>query len=365
MFEAQAKIEFPKIDHYFPILLDALGAHGVPVQRIEPHLARAGKKDEIELTVSADFLTVAIQCEDRAALNAMRYSVTSLIDFNAREVAPDVRWSGAEVGETLPPDLRVFLVDSIEQITPKMRRIWFKGKDFARYDTLENLHSRLLFKRGRGVPDAWPQMTDAGRIRWPDGRAELDTRVYTIRMIDRELGRLAVDFFVGDHDGPATHWARNAAVGDGVGFIGPAAHGLATANFYVFAGDETGVPGVLRCLEALDRDARGVALLEVDGPQEVQPVDAPAGIEVRWLYRNGAEPGTTDLLETAFGQINWPEDVTDAAFWGGMERQAFVKIWRGVKDLGLLREKINAFAHWRRGMNEPEIAAAGSKSVRE
>lgn len=364
MFEAQAKIDFPEIEHYFPILLEALGAHGLPVRTIGSHTARAGKNDEIELHVGPAQLAVCLQCANGAALNAMRYYVTSLIDFNARDVAPQVRWTGAEVGETLPPDLSVFLVDGIEQITPHMRRVWFKGKDFIRYDTLEHLHSRLLFKQGRGVPEAWPQMTDAGRIRWPDGRAQLDTRVYTIRRIDHDAARLAVDFFVGDHDGPATQWARHAAVGDGVGFIGPAAHGLVCAQFYVFAADETGIPGVLRCLEALGRDVCGVALLEVDGPQEVQQISAPPRVEVNWLYRNGAAPGTTNLLETAFDRISWPEDMTQVAFWGGMERKAFVNLSRAVKALGVPREKINAFAHWRRGMNEPEIAAAGSKSVR-
>lgn len=364
MFEARARITFPEIDGYFATIVDAIDAHGWPVVRQGARAAQAGVGGELTLRASAGELAVRIRCADQAALNAMRYSVTSLIEFNARAVAPVITWRGDKVGETLPPDLQLFVVEDSELITPKMRRIWFSGSDVARYDTLAHLHARLLFKRGHGVPEVWPHMTDTGRIRWPDGKAELDTRVYTVRKVDRAAGRLAVDFYLGDHGGPATSWARVAVPGDGVGFIGPAAHGLVRAPFQVFVADETGLPGVLRCLEALPPETRGVALIEVDGPEDRQAVAAPAGVALRWLYRNGAAPGTTCLLQRAFAEIEWPEDPTEAGFWCGAERQAFVSLWRAVRGRGLPREQIVAFAHWRRGMSEPEIAAAGSDSIR-
>ena len=132
----------------------------------------------------------------------------------------------------------------------------------------------------------------------------------------------------------------------------------------MFVADETGLPGVLRCMEALPLETRGVALIEVDGPEDRQEVATPASMVLRWLYRNGAAPGTTQLLEQAFAEIDWPEDPTTAGFWCGAERQTFVRLWRAVRARGLLNGQIVAFAHWRRGMSEPEIAAAGSSSVR-
>ncbi|TNJ43300.1 siderophore-interacting protein [Phaeobacter sp. B1627] len=364
MFEARSTIKFPDIGRYFPIFLEAIEAHGLPVRQQGVSAAQAGAEREVSLTCTGTSLSVVIRCDDQAKLNALRYTITSLIDFNAREVSPLINWQGDEVGETLPPDLRVLIVAGTEEITPRMRRIWFDG-DVERYDTLDHLHSRLLFKRGRGIPEVWPQMTDAGRIRWPQGEAELDTRIYTVRKVDQANGRLAVDFFLGDHAGPATDWARSAEPGDGVGFVGPAAHGLVAAEFNVFAADETGLPGVLRCLEALDPAARGVALLEVDGPQEEQAVAAPPGVALRWLHRNGAAPGTQDLLASAFAEIDWPKDPCRASFWCGAERSAFLTMWREVRARGLPRKQIVAFAHWRRGMSEPEIAATGSASIRE
>lgn len=365
MYEIKSRIDFPEIDSHFTTLLDALAAHELPVRRDGLRHARAGAGDEIDLAVRDNRLDVTIRTGDAATLNWMRYAVTALIDFNARAVSPVVDWHGDTPGETLPPQLQVMTVCEIRDLTPRMRRIWFSGADVARYDTMEQIHSRLLFGRGRGVPAHWPFMTDDGRIRWPEGRDTLDTRVYTVRLVDVAGGRLAVDFFLGAHDGPATLWARAAAVGDGVGFIGPAAHGLVPADFQVFAGDETGLPGIARCLEVLGPDDRGVALIEVDGPDDVLPLTAPEGVTVRWLYREGAAAGTTGLLAEALSQVHWPADRSACAFWCGAEYAAFRDMRRQMRDLGLPGDRIVAFAHWRRGLSEPDIAAAGSASIRD
>ncbi|QEW20001.1 Vibriobactin utilization protein ViuB [Marinibacterium anthonyi] len=365
MYQITSRIDFPEIDSHFTPLLDALAAHQLPVFRDGPRAARAGAGREIDLRAGDDRLDVTIRTADEATLNWMRYAITALIDFNARAVSPVVEWHGDTLGETLPPQLQVFRVCGTEDIAPRMRRIWFSGADVTRYDTMAQIHSRLLFGRGRGMPAQWPFMTDDGRIRWPEGADTLDTRVYTVRHVDVAAGRLAVDFFLGAHDGPATAWARGARVGDGVGFIGPAAHGLIPAGVHVFAGDETGLPGIARCLEHLGPKARGVALIEVDGPGDVQPLAVPEGVTLHWLYRAGAAPGTTPILAEALARVSWPQDLGDCAFWCGAEYAAFRAMRRMVRDLGLPRDRIVAFAHWRRGMSEPDIAAAGSASIRD
>ncbi|MFG6082390.1 siderophore-interacting protein [Paracoccus litorisediminis] len=363
--QAHARIAFPAAEDYFQIILDALDAHMLPTRRIGPHEAVAGTQDEIHLCIQDGRLDVDIRSDDPAQLNSMRYSVTSLIDFNAREAALAIVWQGDRAGDTLPAELQVLHVVGTETLGPNFRRIWFTGADLARYNTVAQLHCRLLFKRGRGVPEAWPMMTDAGRIRWPEGRALLDTRLFTIRHVDLAGARLAVDFHLGSHAGPATDWARGAQPGDGVGFIGPAAQGLVEAEFHVFAGDETGLPGIARCLAALGHETKGVALIEIDGPQDEQIICAPRGCDIRWLHRQGAPAGTTRLLVDAFDNIDWPQDLARAAFWCGAERDAFVELSRVARALGLPRDRITGYAHWRRGMSEPEIAAAGSSAIRE
>ena len=365
MYEITSRIAFPDALSYFPAILDALAAHQLPVRRDGPRRALAGPGGEVVLEITQGRLDVIIRTDDAPTLNWMRYAVTALIDFNARDAAPRVDWQGDAPGETLPPQLQILTVQATEQITPRMKRIWFSGADVARYDTLDQLHSRLLLGRAGGVPRDWPVMNDAGRMRWPEGAATLDTRVYTVRRVDARAGRLAVDFHLGAHAGPATAWARRAAPGDGAGFIGPAAHGLVPARFNVFAGDETGLPGIARCLEHLPSDTRGAALIEVDGPADHQPLAAPPGVALHWLHRNGAAPGTSDVLARALGGIDWPDDPADSAFWCGTEYAGFRAMRRQVRALGLAPDRIVAFAHWRRGMSEPEIATAGSSAIRD
>lgn len=365
MFKTTTCIDFPCLDTYLPDILDALEAHQLPVRRGALNQLIVGAEGEIALTVRPERLDITIQCQDRMMLNRLRYAVTSLIDFNAREVEPRIVWQGDTIGSTIPPDLQPLTVVATEYVTPRMRRIWFTGDDLARYDTLHQLHCRLLFRRGRGKPEVWPLMTDTGRIRWPEGAEKLDTRIYTVRSVDIGVGRLAVDFYLDDHGGPATNWARGAEPGDVVGFIGPAAQGPVIAQFQVFAGDETGLPGIARCLEALGANTRGVALIEVNGVEDEVPITAPPGVEIRWLYRRGAQPGTSRVLVEEFERICWPDNLERCSFWCGCEYRAFRELRQKARDLGLRSGQMVVFAHWRAGMSEPDIAAAGSRAIRD
>ena len=83
-----------------------------------------------------------------------------------------------------------------------------------------------------------------------------------------------------------------------------------------------------------------------------------------WV-RTGAAPGTSDVLARALGGIDWPDDPADSAFWCGTEYAGFRAMRRQVRALGLAPDRIVAFAHWRRGMSEPEIATAGSSAIRD
>jgi len=57
------------------------------------------------------------------------------------------------------------------------------------------------------------------------------------------------------------------------------------ADFVLLAGDESALPAIVGILADLPRDTRGLAILEIPAAEDAQPVDAPAGVEVRWLPR--------------------------------------------------------------------------------
>lgn len=130
-------------------------------------------------------------------------------------------------------------------------------------------------------------------------------RTYTIRDARPELREVDVDFVSHGLTGPATRWLAHAAVGDDLKLIGPDATSGAVPDGYVWrpgdartlllAADETAVPAVAVILEGLAPDATGHVFLEVPSAGDVLPLTAPAGVQINWLPREGAEAGSEAL----------------------------------------------------------------------
>ncbi|MBB4000293.1 NADPH-dependent ferric siderophore reductase [Aureimonas pseudogalii] len=309
-------------------------------------------------------LDLRVEAETAVGLNRVRHSLTGLITFNARSETLSIEWQGDVVGPTLPPDLRVLTVANVRDVTPRMRRVSFTGEDLWRFAPLDQLHARLLFSpKDAGDPE-WPRLDDDGGILWPGGRQTIGSRVYTIRTVDPVAGTMAIDFVLHPHGGgPGIEWVRSARVGDIVGILGPAAHGLRPASHYLLAGDETGLPGIARILEALPPHVGGVAMIEVEDAQEEQTLAAPGGVELRWLHRNGRSPGTTSLLDEAVRAT--PGMPPDTFVWAGCEFQAFRAIRSYLREIGLPRAQQVCFPHWRAGMSEEDIVEVGAQAVAE
>jgi NADPH-dependent ferric siderophore reductase len=292
--------------------------------------------------------------------------LTGPINFIARSEGLRIVWDGDRTGPTLPPDLVMLQVKDSRQITPRVRRITLIGGDLDRLDVDDQMHCRLMFQPIGVRQPQWPMLGDNGDVVWPGGDGRLASRIYTIRKIDEGLRELEIDFFLHDRPGPATQWALQASVHDIVGALGPAAHGPRPASWFVLAGDETGLPGIGRILEGLPRTSRGVAFIEVSDETERQAIQAPAGVEVHWLYRNGAFPGTTTLLSDAVQRTAWPVPLNQTFFWGGYELGAFRAIRRYLKDVvGLPKSSQVSHPHWRRGMSEDDIIEVGGSAISE
>jgi len=185
--------------------------------------------------------------------------------------------------ETLPgrrerPSWRLTVVGA-RDVTPRMREVSFIGEDLARFahrpgqDLLLNLPT-------------------------PDGVAR---RHYTIRRFDAAELRLDIQFVLHGAS-PATRFARNAVIGEEIVAEGP--RGRTTiageADWRLFTGDETALPGIAAMIESLPRGERAVAIIEVAGPEEEQAIETDTAIEIRWLHRGGpptaASPGLIDAL---------------------------------------------------------------------
>lgn len=175
------------------------------------------------------------------------------------------------------------IVTAVHRISPTFLRVELGGPDLAEFGvdghTLDQ-RIKLLF----------------------GNTGERSMRTYSIREV-RPGPRLVVDFVLHlspGSSGPASRWAATAEVGDTVGIIAPRqGHFFGGIEFkpgparrLLIAGDETAVPAISAILEQIDRDAIGTAYLEIPSSADRLRIDAPQGIDVRWLPRHGAPHGS-------------------------------------------------------------------------
>lgn len=271
-------------------------------------------------------------------------------------------------------------------------RVTFTGDDLDQMAPLcLDRRIKLVFPLdGVGISD----LTDAGDdwyTAWrqlPDERRN-PLRTYTARDIRLGEAELDVDFVSHGVDGPASAWANRAQVGDEllvVGADGTREETLSgiewrpgAARTVLLGGDETAAPAICSILSSLDADACGQVFIEVPTSADVLPVDAPSGVSVTWLARDGAAHGSR--LDPALrawvrrvvpnaasapaplddidldSQLVWetPDAVDDRSLYVWLAGEAnVIKTLRRflVQDAGIDRGQVAFMGYWRRGHAE-------------
>lgn len=289
------------------------------------------------------------------------------------------------------------MVHAIDRPSPSFARITFTGDDVDHLGTPGRTFDqriKIIFPPASGqVPD----LSEAGSdwyARWleiPEPQRG-SMRTYTVRDLrsDGEGTQLVVDIVVhpehGAH-GPGSTWASRAQEGDEVLIVGPRrghrAGGIefdpGNAGWVMLAGDETAAPAIARILEDADTGTRGLAFIEVPSSEDVVPIAAPRGVDVRWLPRDsdvpGAalipavlaelglhaewtldEPGPDDLVWETPGYSGRGADLpavarpSDRYYWIAGESGVVTTLRRHlVKDLGIDRSQVAFMGYWRRG----------------
>ena len=254
----------------------------------------------------------------------------------------------------------VLVVDRTERLSPHMVRVHLGGPGYdafiesadpERLATTDKYVKLMLPAPGTGLEP--PYDLDVLRATLP--KSELPARrTYTVRAVDPVARTIAVDFVVHGTDGLAGPWAAAARPGDRIALSGPGG-GWAPADdpevTHVLLGDDSALPAIGAALEAMVPTATGVALVEVAGPADEQPLAHPAGVELRWLHRDavGAEPGT--LLLAATRELARPDGRVTVFAHG--ERAAVKAIRRVLQDdWGLEKADLSLSAYWALGRAE-------------
>jgi len=233
-----------------------------------------------------------------------------------------------------PRPVHDLTVVSTERLTRTMVRVDFAGETIATFpDT--------------AVPGADAGFTDTYvKLRFGDV-----VRAYTLRSVDREGGRLTIDFVVhGDH-GVAGPWAAAAQPGDRISCLHPGGEWAPrpSADAHLLVGDEAAFPAIGSALEVLlaaRPDATALVFAEVEQPGDEYPFATGPGVDIRWVYRDGGAYGAQLVAEVlAHG---WPGGDVEGFVHGNAEMVRPVRRYL-LRDIGMPRQNLSISGYWRAG----------------
>jgi NADPH-dependent ferric siderophore reductase len=175
------------------------------------------------------------------------------------------------------------VVDTSE-LTPRMRRVALTADELEGFD---------------------PQPGQDVVLMLPDREGALGRRHYTIRRYDPAARKIDIDVVMHGDSTPATRWALGSLPGDEVTAFGPRGRNVLNegADWRLFVGDETAIPGFFGMIESLPAGARARAMIEIQSDADRQAAETPADLELEWLSRGGqgAEPSSARLIEAIAG----------------------------------------------------------------
>lgn len=248
------------------------------------------------------------------------------------------------------PGPRLLTVKDAWRLTPNMIRVTFAGPALEGFPTgREGGNCKLLLPVSRETRDAF----DA-RLR--DGPAPV-RQTYTVRAYRPETQELDIDFVAHGDNGPASRWATHAKPGDFLGFMGPSTPKVTnfSADWYLVAADPSAIPVAAVTLEAMPRDAKGVALFEVTAIEDKQSIDAPAGVDVHWLVNpqpTKSSPQQEDFLRA----FKWPKGRVQTCIAG---ESGVIRALRAMlhQERKIPREDTYISGYWKIGLIEDEHEA--------
>lgn len=245
------------------------------------------------------------------------------------------------------PGARVVIVAATQRISPNMIRLTVTAPELANVPAgCEGANCKIM------LPEPGESQADFAR-RLTEGPRPV-TRTYTVRYWRPELLELDIDFVDHGDGGPASAFARAAQPGDFFGFAGPGPAKITdfTADWYLVAADMSALPVAAATLEAMPRDARGLAIFEVTDPADHQAIDAPAGVEQRWILQTDPHQ-PSDAQEKMIRALDWPEGRVQTCIAG---ESGVIKALRGFlhQEKGLDRGDTYISGYWKIGLVEDE-----------
>ncbi|WP_219471108.1 siderophore-interacting protein [Nonomuraea rhizosphaerae] len=245
------------------------------------------------------------------------------------------------------------------RVSPSFSRLTLGGATLAGYSSPGRDHTvRLFFPRtrqaGLWLPslrnDAWMAETllqPVSRRPW--------VRNYTVREHRPDKQELDIEFALHGDQGPASAWAARARPGDPAGIFDEGYSYLPPdgADRQLLVADESALPAVLAILSAAPAALTGNVFLEVPRTADIRPgITCPAGVEVKWLPRDGAGTIPGELALEAVR--NTPDLGAPSYAWVAGEAKLATGVRRHLVSERRVEKKDIAFiGYWRHGRSSP------------
>lgn len=232
--------------------------------------------------------------------------------------------------------LGVCVVTEVADVTPRMRRVTFRGDGLREaVATGPDQRVKLSFPASHRFTGEADEAALARRRR----------RTYTLLRLDAEAGEATVDFVL-HPGGVAATWAAEAVPGDELMLTAPVGgfQVPSDADEVVLVADETGLPALQAIAADLGPDVQARAFVEIADAAERQEIPSSADLAVTWLERDGVDHGSpTAALAPSLAASVSPQ----VAVWIAGEAAA-VRTLRNalITDAGVDRHRIDAVAYW-------------------
>src|SRR6185295_8698484 len=210
--------------------------------------------------------------------------------FSAALVS-SMRLANESGGTVAGRPVHTFEVVRSEQLTSHLIRVVLGGDGYDTFtpNKFTDAYVKLVFVNDGVDVGVLPQPLTLDSFNELPAEQRPTVRTYTVRRVDAERREISIDFVVHGAHGVVGPCAEAATPGQPAYLMGPSGAYAPdpAADWHLLAGDEAAVPAIGAALEALPDNAIGKVFIEVAGPEDEIALRAPAGVEVRWIYRGG------------------------------------------------------------------------------
>ncbi len=234
---------------------------------------------------------------------------------------------------------RELQVVDIHNISLNMRRITFFSKDLHDFSLKEKGgYLKLLFSNSKL------------------NKKENLVRPYTIRHFRKKQLQVDIDFVIHSKNiGIASKWATETKIGDKISVSGPGPKQEVKKHhdWFFFIGDMSALPAIAANLEDLNKNSKGIVILEIQSVFDKIEIRKPKNIEIFWLInKNDYRSGDSKLFEEV-SKVKWLPGIP--FIWAACE---FTKM-KKLRDYFQIEKKIKKdsiyiSSYWRIGSDQEQ-----------